>query len=622
MVRVIFALICGVAVLALALLVLLGGRDHLRDARKFVSFQRYLRQIEGTLHQSDVMIAMPDGPGGRDGPHLATDVYLPRGVDTGLATILVRLPYGKRRYHEVRRWVDLFLPHGFAIVVQDMRGRWGSQGVFAPYPNAAGDGGATLDWIVDQPWSSGRIGTIGCSALGESQIILAAARHPAHRAMIAIGAGGAIGTARGIHGFFGLFEGAIPGLAPAVGWFSRFGGKTADQMADKTAGARIDPADALSTLPLRDVIAVIRPDPTDFEQMLDMFASPGGFDDWGYISDDDRFAVPTLLVDTWYDPSVQSTLAMAGLIAQSAPSVQTIIAPGTHCKTQSAFFAGKLGDVAISGAARKHLGDTYVAFMSHHLRLSPPSGPSSGPSSGPPLGLPAFTSFVMGEDRWLETAHWPPDRAEAQTWTLSGDRLLTPDQAGGAIQSRSFTSDPRDPVPSIGGAICCTGDPDLRAGPLYQNPIEARPDILQFTSDPMTGPLRIAGPLAARLQVSADVPDTDLVLRLTDVDPEGRSVLIQEGALRLRYRGGFSDPRLMVPGQVYDVAVRMRDIAWLVKPGHRLRLHVAGSSYPRLSLNMNGGGDPHRETLAHPARITIHMSAGAPSSLSLFALPD
>jgi len=608
MVRVIIALICGGAILALALLALPAGRESLRDAKKFASFHRYLRHIEGSLHLSDVMIAMPDGP------RLATDVYLPRrsdagpdvGPDVGLPTILVRLPYGKRRYHEVRRWVDLFLPHGFAVVVQDMRGRWGSQGVFAPYPNAAGDGVATLDWIVDQPWSSGRVGTIGCSALGESQIILGAARHPAHQAMIPIGAGGAIGTARGAYGFFGLFEGGIPGLAPAIGWFSRFGGKTADKM----AGARIVPADALSTLPFRDAIARTRPDPTDFGPMLDRFATPGGFDGWGYISDDDRFSVPTLLVDTWYDPSVQSTLALAGLIGESAPSVRTIIAPGSHCETEAAFFAGKLGDIAVSGGARKQLDDTYVAFMSHHLR------------SAPPPGLPPFTTFVLGQDTWLETAHWPPDRARKTTWTLSADRLVVEDQTGGPAQGRSFTSDPRDPVPSLGGAICCTGDPDMRIGPIYQNPIEARRDILLFTSDPLSGPLRIAGPLEARLQVSADVPDTDLVVRLTDVDQQGRSLLVQEGALRLRYRDGVADPALMQPGQIYDVTVRMRDIAWLVKPGHRLRLHVAGSSFPRLSLNMNGGGDPHRETHPHPARITIHMSGDTASSLTLFTLPQ
>ncbi|MFT7596280.1 MAG: putative acyl esterase [Paracoccaceae bacterium] len=198
MIRTIFVLTCGVSILLLAMLVVPAGRDWLRDIKAHLSFLRYQHNIQGNL-QSSIMIPMPDGP------RLATDIYLPDQPDTRLATILICPLYGKRRYNEVRHWLDLFLPHGFAVVVQDMRGRWGSEGVFAPYPNAAGDGSATLDWIVDQGSSNGRVGTIGCSALGESQILLAASGHPAHHAMIPIGAGGAIGRANGDFGYFGFF---------------------------------------------------------------------------------------------------------------------------------------------------------------------------------------------------------------------------------------------------------------------------------------------------------------------------------------------------------------------------------------------------------------------------------
>ncbi len=600
MIRASFVLSCGVAALLLAFLFLPGGYDRLRDAKTFVSFQRDLRHIEGTLHQSSIMIPMPDGP------RLATDVYFPHDPAADLPTILVRLPYGKQRYPEVRHWLELFLPHGFAVVVQDMRGRWGSEGVFSPYPNAAGDGGTTLNWIVDQPWSNGRIGTIGCSALGENQIILGTARHPAHVAMIPIGAGGAIGKARGDFGFFGFFEGGVPALASAVGWFGRFGGKTSDDM----GGPKVAPSTILSTLPLRGAVAKSRSGATDFETMLDRFAKPDGFADWGYISDDDRFGAAVLLVDTWYDQAVQSSLALADLMAKSAPSVQTIITPGTHCDTEGAISSGKLGDLAISGSFDKPLDKVYLAFMSHHLK------------SGPIPALPPYTTYVLNEDRWLETSDWPPGQAVKSTWTLSANRLLAPGQTDGPFTNRSFRSDPANPVQTLGGAICCTGDPATRSGPLYQNQIETRQDILLFTSDPLTDPMRIAGPVTARLNVSSDVPDTDLVLRLTDVDPQGRSLMIQEGALRLRYRNGFTDPALMDPGQIYSATVRMRDIAWLIKPGHKLRLHIAGSSYPRLSRNMNGGGDPHRETIPHVAHITVHMSANAPSSLLLFTLPD
>lgn len=598
--RAIFVLACSVVLVALVLLILPQGREQLRDVKRYLKFQRFVQQIDGSLDQSNTMIKMPDGV------QLATDVYLPSHPAVDLPTILVRLPYGKRRYYEARHWVDLFVSNGFAVVVQDMRGRWRSEGIFAPYPNAIGDGSATLGWIEDQSWSNGRVGTIGCSALGESQIILATAKHPAHRAMIPIGAGGAIGTARGNYGFFGFFEGGIPALASAAGWFVGYGGKTSDDM----GSPRVDPSSVIMTLPLRDAIASVRSTPTDFETMLDRFGTSGGFDDWGYISDDDRFDVPTLLVDTWYDQSVQSTLDMANLIAETSPSVQTIIAPGTHCQPEKAFYSGHLGDLPIDGTERKELDDVYVAFMAHHL------------GDAPSPELAAFNTYILGEDRWLESTKWPPEGAVKSVWTLSGDRLLTPRQTGGPASSRVFNSDPKNPVPTLGGAACCTGDPTMRNGPLYQNPIEERQDILLFTSDPISEPMRVAGPVTAKVFVSTDVPDSDLVLRLTDVDPEGRSLLVQEGALRLRYRDGFANATLMEPGQVYEATVRMRDIAWLLKPGHKLRLHIAGSSFPRLSLNMNGGGDPHLEDEPNIAQITVHMSAETPSILTLFTLPD
>jgi putative CocE/NonD family hydrolase len=142
--------------------------------------------------------------------------------------------------------------------------------------------------------------------------------------------------------------------------------------------------------------------------------------------------------------------------------------------------------------------------------------------------------------------------------------------------------------------------------------------VLAYTSAPLAAPLRIAGPIRATLTVETDVPDTDLVLTLTDVAPDGTSLMIQTGALRLRYRTGYATPQMMVPGQRATVTVHLRDIAWFVRPGHRLRLDVAGSSFPRLARNLNGGSaDPNRETVPHRALITI----AAPSSLTLFSWP-
>ena len=224
---------------------------------------------------------------------------------------------------------------------------------------------------------------------------------------------------------------------------------------------------------------------------------------------------------------------------------------------------------------------------------------------------------MLGADRWIEAESWPPEAATPRAYYLGLDRLTDTAPPAGQL---TFTSDPADPVPSVGGAICCTGDPDQRAGPLDQSPIEGRDDLLVFTSPPLDAPLEIAGPMTGQLFVSTDVPDTDLVMRVTDLAPDGRSVTIQEGALRLRYREGFDQPRLMEPGRIYPVEIQIRDIAWHVPKGHSLRVHVAGSSFPLLSRNMNTGGRPQDEATPRPARITLHLGAETPSMLRLYAL--
>jgi hypothetical protein len=190
------------------------------------------------------------------------------------------------------------------------------------------------------------------------------------------------------------------------------------------------------------------------------------------------------------------------------------------------------------------------------------------------------------------------------------------------VTDRHFLSDPSDPVPSIGGALCCTGDPNERSGPVFQNAIENRDDVLLYTSEPLEQPMRVAGPVRADLRVSATTPDTDIVLRLVDVDPAGNALLVQEGSLRLRYRDGYDTPRLLQPGEIYDVEIDLRDIAYEFQAGHRIRLHVAGTSFPRLERNLNTGRANFAETEIHRSEITVHSDPSAPSALVLHALPD
>ncbi len=589
--------IAAVVVAAAAVGLALGApwRDLLGTARDVVAWQVQAGQPD----HADAMIAMPDGV------RLATDVYLP-GETGRRPTVLMRLPYGKRSYGEVRFWVDQLTRRGFAVVAQDMRGRHASEGVFAPYPNAGRDGAATLDWIVAQPWSNGRVGTLGCSALGEAQLMLAAQGHPAHRAMVPIAAGGAIGSAGGNRDYFSVFEGGIFALATGAGWFGAQGGKTPA----RSGPHPIDPASTLDHLPIIDIVRQMRPDPTDYEAFLRNFDVPGYWRDAGYVTGKERFATPSLLVDTWHDPGIRSTLDLAETLARGGAPVSTIIAAGTHCGYLGSDGDTVVGDLAVSPETTFGFVDAIVGFFDHHL------------ADGPAPQLPPLSYYSLVEDRWRSATRWPPQAATLTRLYLTGDAALSPARPTGPAAPRRLRSDPADPVPSIGGALCCTGDPEARSGPVFQNAIEGRDDLLLYSSEPLRAPLLVAGPIRARLRISADVPDTDVVLRLTDVDPEGRSLLVQEGALRLRYRDGFDRPRLMKPGEIYDVTIEIRDIAYLFRAGHRLRLHVAGSSFPRLARNLNTGGTNHSETAMTVANIAVHSDTAQASELILYALPD
>lgn len=549
----------------------------------------------------------------QDGTPLATVVLRPWWRAGRLPTILIRTPYGRmdtgRSY--ARR--------GFAVVVQDMRGRYGSGGVFQPYTHEMDDGVATLDWIAAQPWSNGRVATVGCSALGESQLVLARARHPAHAAMIAEGAGGGVGSAAGRHAYFSVYENGIFELASAAGWFARQGGKTPTA----TTRPTLEQLDReLHTLPVRGMVARLRSDPTDF----DLFrTTPPGDAAWarmGYLTDTDRFATPGLHVNGWYDQGVVETLRIADVMARNAVTEaarhqHVIIGPGTHCQDPGPA-SGRVGDIDFEHADEA-FADTYERWLRGWLD-----------AEGAPPRLPRFQVFVLRENAWLRSDRWPPAGVQNRRWHLDsggnansrgGDGRLADEAPAGAVRSDRFISDPMRPVPTRGGAFCCTVDAVAREGPRDQADIDGRADVLVYTSAPLAADLRIAGAARARLVVSSTAADTDFIVKLVDVQPDGRAIAIQSGALRLRYREGVTRPKLAVPNERIGVDIEIKDIAYLLRAGHRLRLQMAGSDFPRLERNLQTGGSNFDEVAGVRAENSVHHGAGAASFLDVPVLP-
>lgn len=556
-------------------------------------------------------IAMPDGT------LLAASLYLPKNAGGPLATVLVRLPYGRLNYSEGYGSGMFFAKNGYAVLVQELRGTGDSGGEFLPWRDASGDGAVTLDWIARQPWSNGKVGTFGCSALGETQLVLGRNGHPAHVAMIPSGAGGAIGKLQRRYGYFGLYEGGVFQLASGFGFFTQWG--THDP---KAPSARdFDVAEVLRQLPLSGLVSRVRPAPNAYSDFL---AAPLGdprWEQWGYLTDDDRIGIPAFIINTWGDQTVGDALAMAEHQRRTVPAAardqRVLITAGAHCQHEES--QSRTSDASDAPADRNlDLHELYLRWFDHWLR-----GRGDGLSE-----LPAYTFFMLGENRWRTADSWPPSEAALQRWHLASGGKANSSRGDGALRRTPppqpavdvYLYDPMNPVPSRGGPLCCTGDPRDIAGAVEQREVEARNDVLVYTSAPLEADMHLAGPLRAVLTVSSDAPDTDLVARLVDVDPEGGALNIQEGALRLRYREGVP-PKLMEPERRYTVSVDMRSIAYRVAKGHRLRLDVTSSSFPRLERNLNTGGNNYEETAGRHATNSLHHGPDAESYLELPVVP-
>ena len=557
---------------------------------------------------------------GAGGVGLQADLYLPKAGERPAPTVLIRTPYDRTDQRHPGSEAQGFARRGYAVLVQNMRGRFGSEGVFAPYAASIEDGRATLDWIVAQPWSNGRVGTYGCSALGESQLILARGRHPAHRALIAQSAGGGMGLVEGRAGYFGVFEGGVPLLSSMAGWFFQSGAKNSAesirQVGEPARGRGPDGSLALDTWPSLAILRGQTPYSSDYQWMM---STPLGDPSWrglDYVHDGDRFAAPALHVNSWFDQAVSATLQAAHFMASQADNAAAreqpvLIGPGMHCTTGRRVGPQRVGELAVA-AEQPALFDTYLAWFDRWLKGG--AGQATDEQGRQDVRLPPYRFYVMREDRWLDAPSWPPPEARPMRWfldsrgqanTRDGDGVLRPAPPDAQAVDR-LLYDPRDPVPTRGGTFCCTADAGARQGSVDQRDIELRKDVLVYSSPPLTEAVRIVGPVRAHLQVATSARDTDFTARLVDVAPDGQALNIRDSVLRLRYREGVSSPRVATPGEVYPIVIELGDIAWYLSAGHHLRLQVSSSNFPRLERNLNTGGDNATATEPVVATNEVH----------------
>ncbi|UGY94131.1 CocE/NonD family hydrolase [Streptomyces gobiensis] len=539
----------------------------------------------------------------RDGAILRADVWRPAGNRPAPA-LIYRAPYDKRRITalDVLPAADA-VAAGYAVVLQDTRGRFSSGGTWQPimWDQEALDTYDTVEWTAAQPWCDGNVGMVGPSYLGIVQWV-GAMRQPPHLRAIAP----AMCT---VGGYDDQASGGAIRLDHLVGWLvmmaadwlqRRFtaGKPPAQQTVAAIAEYAHSPRRAMEQLPLADILHL--PDfPLPLRDVL------SGKAEMKPACRLDAVRVPTLSVSGWYDVYSAATIGLYQDMTARSSSNHLVMGPWAHLGSLLPV-QGELNFGLISGARYGGLAQRHLAFFDRYVR-------------GIERDTPPVQYFLMGAGEWRTASSWPPPEVQPQQWYLRDGGTLSSQPPEREEPPARYRYDPADPVPSHGGRLLNLGD--LVPGPLAQNHLEQRSDVLSYTSDVLPVALDLVGPARLRLYAESSAPDTDFAAKLIDVFPDGRAVLICDGILRARYREGVGSERPLRPGRVYELDIDLGHTAWRLAPGHRLQAHVTSSNFPQFDRNLNTDGPIGEESDPAVAEQTIHHGTERPSRLELTVLP-
>lgn len=599
-------------------------------------------------HLPDCKVAM------RDGVHLATDIYLPAGQQGPFPVLLERTPYDKRGTNHGDRTLAApvplskpeiaaqFVAAGYAYVLQDCRGRYGSEGTFTKYLSEGEDGEDTLAWILRQPWCNGRVGTLGLSYCAHVQAALACGDPPGLGAMF-LDCGGFSNSYQG-----GVRQGGAYELKQLT-WALKQALADAERRGDAALVETLKAQDIRQWMAVRwrkghsPVAAAPEYESYILEQWDAETFSPywqqRGIYAAGFY---DRFSdVPQVHMSGWYDPYSQTAIDnFTGLAPRKRSPVRLVLGPWTHGQ-RSVTHAGDV-DFGPAASLDGNLARDFVSlrrdWFDHHL---------CGKALPDPLPDPV-TLFVMGGGdgrrnaagrlnhggRWRRAASWPPPEAENVTAYLCADGSIVAQKPTSEHDSRTYRADPRNPVPTIGGAIT-SGEPLMYAGAYDQREradmfgskvpgraLADRDDVLVFRTEPLLQDVELTGNVVAELFVSCAAPDADVAIKLIDEYPpsadypDGFALNLAHGILRLRFRDSFEHPTPMGPGAVYPIRLQAFPTSNLFQAGHRIRVDIAGSSFPHFDVNPNRDwADP--EAAPRVAEVTVHCSQEYPSRIVL-----
>ncbi len=614
--------------------------DEQKQARR--DTEKALQEI--AVVERKVMMPM------RDGVRLATDIYRPKNVTGKVPAVWVRTPYNFN-YWDVRNGVPSDLTaaltavkRGYAYVNQNERGHFFSEGNYDILGAPTTDGYDALEWISKQPWSNGKVGTVGCSSTAEYQMAIAALGHPAYAAMNVQGFGAGVGRVGPYYEQGNWYRGGAVQML-FITWLYGEQNQVRPMFPPNTSqedlirasrmfdlAPQMPPVDwskALWHLPEQEIIEAVggphgifadpMPVPTG-GRMIQRAPNDPAWYKGGLYHDNMPLNVPGLWFMSWYDVSVGPNLALYNHVRKTARGdianqQWAVIAPVAHCSYTRASEDTIVGERSM-GDARLDYAELTYGFFDKFLK---------GEDSPRLAKQPKVTYYTMGLNKWQSSDTWPPQGAQPMTFFLSsGGKANTMDGDGQLTAAApakdapdAFTYDPMNPVTSYGGNVCCTGTA-ITAGAFDQRKMETRPDILVYTSEPFKEGTEVTGPIVPTLYVSSDVKDTDFTVKVIDLYPDGRAYNLDESIQRMRYREGYDKPPVwMEAGKVYKVTLQPLTTSNYFVEGHRLRIEVSSSNFPRFDRNLNTGGNNYDEAKGVVAHNVVHHSRQYPSQITV-----
>jgi len=596
-----------------------------------------------------VMIPMSDGK------LMAADIYRPKDESKKYGTIFVRTPYNFNYWD-----IELGAPRnmsaelnavkrGYAYVEINERGQFFSQGNYDILGPPLSDGSDEFSWIAKQPWSNGKVGTIGCSSTAEWQLAVTAMGNPADAAFIPMGFGAGVGRVGPYYEQGNWYRGGAVQML-FIDWLydvqnsvrPMFPGNTshADLIEESRAfdlAPHFPPVDwskALWHLPEMNIIKAVNGPKGIFADHMPGIATGGAMiertpnsPEWykgGLWNDSMKINVPGFWWMSWYDVSIGPNLAAYNFVRKTArPDIANeqyaVIAPTGHCGYWRATDHTVIGE--------RDMGDAHIdvdaltyGWFDHFLK---------GEDNHVLETMPKIRYYVMGENRWETASTWPPEGAQPLSFYLSSDGKANSVYGDGALSVAApkrdsgdkFTYDPMNPVPTHGGNVCCEGNA-VHPGAFDQRQMETRNDILVYTTETFKQGTEVSGPINVTLYVSSDAKDTDFTVKLIDVAPDGPTYNLDENIQRMRYRNGYDKPLAwMEPGKVYKVKFQPMQTSDYFPAGHSLRIEVSSSNFPRFDRNLNTGGNNYGEAKSVVAHNEVHHSAEYPSEITVTVVP-